>query len=222
MPMKDESGKRYGKLLVTDKFESVPYKGVYYIKYLCICDCGIEKWIKACNLRAGRAMSCGCGRKDNPNFGFSRISKDSKYFFKSWLSFWRAKAKRDELSFDLTMEDLDNLYDKQEGKCFYTGDTFILAANAKFCIKETNISIDRIDITKGYSIDNVVFCLKMVNISRNVYTQQEFITMCRRVANNPLLTEESLENLPNRWYNKTTREMESNTPIQLTSERYSD
>lgn len=205
MPKKNESGKRYGKLVVTEKFESRPYKGIYYILWWCICDCGIEKWIKGSNLRAGRAVSCGCGRAENENWGQKIIPKDSKYFFKTWLNAWKSKAKRDNREFSLTLGELDNQYEKQNGRCYYTNDNLILADRAKFCVQDTNISIDRIDINQGYTASNIVFCLKMVNIARNMYSQQEFITMCRRVANNPNLEDkESLEALPNKWKNRYT------------------
>ena len=32
--------------------------------YLCLCECGIEKWVKPCSLRNGDSKSCGCLRSE--------------------------------------------------------------------------------------------------------------------------------------------------------------
>lgn len=188
MTFKSEANKRYGKLFVTETWRNKTMKKhVRYIEWWCKCDCGVEKWIKGCNLRAGRAVSCGCGRAEHPDWGQKVIPKDSKYFFKNWYNIWKRKAIGVNREFTLKFEDLDFLYERQDGKCFYTGVPFILSKSSRNCLYETNISLDRIDNEKGYTLENIVLCLKMVNISRNVYTQDDFISMCRQVANNPTL-----------------------------------
>lgn len=60
MIIKDETGKRYGRLIVLKKVESKGNRAMY----LCKCDCGNEKIICGRNLREGRTMSCGCLRKE--------------------------------------------------------------------------------------------------------------------------------------------------------------
>lgn len=58
--MKDETGKRYGRLTVLDR--------VYYPSALaywrCKCDCGNTVMICGVHLRDGRTKSCGCLRKE--------------------------------------------------------------------------------------------------------------------------------------------------------------
>lgn len=197
-PLMNESGKVYGKLTVLNKWRSVQSKsGLYNIEWFCECSCGNKKWLKGSNLRANRVHSCGCLRRENPNWGQKPIEKDSKYFFKNWFNIWERKSTLAGKIFTLTLEELDLIYEKQKGLCFYTGEELILANSARNCMKETNISIDRIDNDKGYELDNIVLCSKMVNISRNTYTQQEFITMCRCVANNQSLNHILNCELPN-------------------------
>lgn len=176
-------GDRYGKMTVGNQSKSRKYGKFNYIVWLCHCDCGNSKWVKGCNLRAGRCHSCGCSRTQNPKWGQKAIAKNSKYFFRSWLNVWKSKStKRRDMEFTLTLDDLDKLFDRQAGECYYTGERLILATGAKFAIAETNISIDRIDNSKGYTADNVVLCTKQVNVCRNLLTQSEFVKMAHNIA----------------------------------------
>lgn len=52
-------GKKYGKLLVVRQVE--PSKSGH-TRYLCKCDCGVEKIFQAQNIRTGKSESCGCER----------------------------------------------------------------------------------------------------------------------------------------------------------------
>jgi hypothetical protein len=52
-------GKKFGILLVKEK-------GAYVsgtTKWLCLCECGVEKFVGSQNLRNGSTQSCGCRRK---------------------------------------------------------------------------------------------------------------------------------------------------------------
>ena len=51
------TGQRFGKLTVVNRHE----RGSWW----CLCDCGQEKPIRGCHLRAGRTKSCGCLRIAN-------------------------------------------------------------------------------------------------------------------------------------------------------------
>lgn len=53
------AGKRYGKLTVTESWRLDTKRRA---EWLCLCDCGAEKWVNGANLRAGYSKSCGCAR----------------------------------------------------------------------------------------------------------------------------------------------------------------
>lgn len=57
-------GQKFGKLLVVDKANDyIDPKSKKHIKqYLCQCDCGTIKVIRASNLKSGVSKSCGCER----------------------------------------------------------------------------------------------------------------------------------------------------------------
>jgi len=50
-------------------------------------------------------------------------------------------------------------------------------------VNANTASLDRIDSSKGYIEGNVQWVHKMVNMSKQQYTQEEFINMCIAVAN---------------------------------------
>ena len=50
-------------------------------------------------------------------------------------------------------------------------------------LNKMNKSLDRVDSSKGYIEGNVQWVHKMVNMSKQQYTQEEFIEMCTAVVN---------------------------------------
>lgn len=63
--------------------------------------------------------------------------------------------------YNLTREYIQELLERQEYKCYYTG------VSLKIGNKLTNPTIDRIDSSKGYIIGNVVICTEIANIMKN-------------------------------------------------------
>ncbi len=63
--IKNLKGQRFGRLVVPDKYEL--RKGYKSTKayWLCLCDCGNEKWIRGTSITGGESMSCGCYMKEN-------------------------------------------------------------------------------------------------------------------------------------------------------------
>lgn len=58
--LKDETGNRYGRLLVLSKGET-KYGNIYWN---CLCDCGKTISVNGYQLRSGRTQSCGCLRNE--------------------------------------------------------------------------------------------------------------------------------------------------------------
>ena len=57
MPFIDLTGQRYGTLTVIERAPNRKSKACW----LCQCDCGARKEVRAANLRNGNTHSCGCG-----------------------------------------------------------------------------------------------------------------------------------------------------------------
>ena len=48
----------------------------------------------------------------------------------------------------------------------------------------TTASLDRIDSKKGYTIDNVQWVYKKINMMKQNYDQKEFVNLCCLIAEN--------------------------------------
>lgn len=91
----------------------------------------------------------------------------------------KSRAKTKNINFDFTVEDFLKLYIKQNGNCFYSG--LPMSIN----IDDNRImSIDRINSDLGYTKDNCVLTIRVVNIMKNNLSFSEFIKMCQIISNN--------------------------------------
>lgn len=82
-------------------------------------------------------------------------------------------AKDRGLVWDLTEE---QMYANYDGTCNLTGWSIGISYTDK------TASLDRIDSSKGYIVGNIQWVHKMVNMTKNVYSQDKFIEMCKAVA----------------------------------------
>lgn len=81
---------------------------------------------------------------------------------------------------DLAEKDLINLYEKQEGKCHYTG--IKLVSQSQDSRKFDLLSLDKKNPIDGYTIENVVFCCWGVNQMKRDLPYDEFIKICKAIA----------------------------------------
>ena len=92
-----------------------------------------------------------------------------------------AKSKRRGIKeFTITAEDLISLYREQEGRCVVSG---VILTHHKdgHGNKEFNISIDRIDNTLGYTLDNVRLVAYRLNMMRGGLTNDMFYWWVRTI-----------------------------------------
>lgn len=122
-----------------------------------------------------RARSLGVGKKTKmyldgriPNSIFSNMRRNSII----------KDVKKNKVS--VTREYLDELFDKQGGKCALTGFPIVLSLNPK----EMTASLDRIDSAAGYEIGNVQWVHRDINWMKNKFNDAYFYKMCKAVANN--------------------------------------
>ncbi len=100
-------------------------------------------------------------------------------FIEAKLSQAKRTAKKQNLIFNLTMEDILNVYQNQNGKCFYTGIEMQLRRNDDF-----SLSIDKKDRRLGYTKDNIVLCCWVINFMKNKIPIDSFIILCELVSKN--------------------------------------
>ena len=102
-----------------------------------------------------------------------------RYKLQQALKGTRRRSKEKNIYNDLTLDYLMYLWEKQHGKCALTG----IQMTYKFYEGRvnTNLSVDRIDSTKGYSKDNVQLVCMAANQMKNDLSIEEFVEMCEAV-----------------------------------------
>lgn len=167
-------GERFGSLVVT-KILPNKQSGDYMVtKRLCKCDCGKEIETYTNSLSRGKSKSCGCSKQAKPLIG--KIHK------KYWYYVVRG-AKDRNLEFLITPEDAWNKFMDQKGICALSGIKLKFSDNPSNQ-KPGTASLDRIDSSKGYTIDNIQWVHKKVNIMKNKLLEKDFIKFCEKIVNN--------------------------------------
>lgn len=101
--------------------------------------------------------------------------------YSGFREFLRRARNRNRLG-DLTLDDLFEQWNKQNGKCPYTGIELKLPqARVKHQMFET-ASLDRINSNKPYEKNNVVFVSTPINYMKNSMTEEETIVFCKKIA----------------------------------------
>lgn len=96
-------------------------------------------------------------------------------------SFWahiKCNARARGLAFDITIQDALDLFRQQEGLCALSGTILILDERDG----ERTASLDRIDSGEGYTLDNIQWLHKDVNLAKRCLLNSEFVAMCSLIA----------------------------------------
>lgn len=136
--------------------------------------CGINFWASRTNTKYCNNF---CGR-DNRDY--------TEVYFREKATRTKHNAKSRDIQYDLTWLDLKKVYDNQRGLCYYTK----LPLNLIFASKPERrttfdqLSIDRIDSNKGYTLDNIVLCCLAINMMKNEFDLKELTIMLEAVCEN--------------------------------------
>ena len=165
-------GDRYDRLVilkfVRDKGTSERFGKRQLV--VCRCDCGRVVTMRTSLLKINQTNNCGC----RPRGLWQGIGDLSKTYF----THVQRNATIRGLPCQVTHEQLWRLFQKQDGKCALSGLPLSLALHAK---DVATASLDRIDNTQGYTLDNVQWVHKDINKAKLDFTQNRFIEICRLV-----------------------------------------
>lgn len=162
----DYIGKEFGDWTVLRKDKNK------HSTWICKCKCGIEKSVKSCNLLSNSSTKCnnctktGCGEITGTR----------------WSNIKNSASQRN-LEFSITVQEAWKIFLKQNRKCNLSG-TPICFAKRHPTRTASTASLDRIDSKLGYVKNNVQWVYKKINMMKQGYSQQEFITLCKMVAKN--------------------------------------
>jgi hypothetical protein len=135
------------------------------------------------------------------NFG-NKANKDTSYLrnivrtddlspFRNHLKVMRKSAKHRNHECSVTLLDLKALWEKQKGVCPCTGWNLVLLPSTtdyeNTALTINRASVDRIDSSQGYTIENIQFVAVIANFAKNVFTEAELINFCHDVYNYRIL-----------------------------------
>ena len=97
-------------------------------------------------------------------------------------AFIRQLVRKKEMRLSLTPEYYIELFYKQNGKCAISGRDMTHELGRG--LVNTNISIDRIDPSRGYEKGNIQLVCRQANTMKYICTKEELISWCRDIINN--------------------------------------
>jgi hypothetical protein len=162
-------------------FGNLTVTGLAYMKnktsyWNCDCVCGKNIVVKRGFLTDGRVRSCGCIRKGKTSANWTGHGDISG----SLYARIKKRANKKDIPFGVTIEELNDLYENQKGKCALTGMEITLPGNS---LTAFTASLDRIDSAKGYLPGNCQWVHKDVNFMKQSFSESYFIELCGKVVN---------------------------------------
>ena len=92
------------------------------------------------------------------------------------------KYSRKDFVWEIESQYVEQLWDKQEGKCALSG--MYLTWQAGEGRQDFNVSIDRKDPNKGYIIGNIQLVAQRVNMMKHTLGDSEFYWWCKNITHN--------------------------------------
>lgn len=97
-----------------------------------------------------------------------------------WLAA-KSRAEKTGIVFDISVQQLEDLWSHQAGKCFYSGFDMLTDVEAGVGPGTYAMSIDRMDNSVGYVLGNVVLCCSIVNIMKSQLSHDEFLRIVNAI-----------------------------------------
>lgn len=113
-------------------------------------------------------------KKDNAKIRKSFDTGDLKLYFRKRECWLRGNSKFKNIKYDLDCEYLLEIWNKQDGKCYYTNLPIKNSIKQKGFQAWDSPSVDRLDPDKGYTKGNIVWCIFAVNAFKQRLNETEF------------------------------------------------
>ncbi len=154
--------------------------------------CNISKWmmqheefIDLCRKVDDHSLHISPGEKDQIDPTTLRIDSSFKKVVKKCFSNLIGRNR----DVEITKEDIIDLYIKQRGRCALSNVKMTYISTPDFKkVKRINmshfhnLSVDRIDSSKGYVLNNIQLVIMKVNYSKLDLDQNDYISLCKEIA----------------------------------------
>lgn len=95
----------------------------------------------------------------------------------------RNSSKRRGVEYNINIDYIKSIYEKQQGLCYYTNIKMDLTFNNK---SPKQISIDRIDPSLGYIVGNIALCCLSINYCKNNFTSDVLLNFLSEIKANEI------------------------------------
>lgn len=156
--------------------EEIPLSRGVARRFLCTCVCGVEKQVYYSHLKRGASKSCGCKNPRGPkHYKWTGHGEIPGAYWKKIIATAEGRRGRSPVPITISIKFAWNLFLNQNRKCALSG------VDLEFG-KQQTASLDRIDSNLGYTKNNVQWVHKDINKMKNVFPNDYFIEMCRKVS----------------------------------------
>ncbi len=92
--------------------------------------------------------------------------------------------KRSKKENKLSLQDLKDLWEKQNGVCPYSGVSMVLPTHSNTTVPhDVAASLDRINSSLGYQVGNVQFVVRAINLMKNTMTHEQTVQFLQTITN---------------------------------------
>lgn len=133
-----------------------------------------------------------CSASCSSNYFVNKNRSEASKLFDRYLNAIRKRSDieksniaRKNIIYNVTVDDLYDIWKKQNGICVYTGVKLTLKNKNSINVCSNNFmaSVDRIDSSKGYTKDNIQFISRTANLAKHTMSHEEMVEFCKIVAN---------------------------------------
>lgn len=137
-----------------------------------------------------------------------------KYAIDGWKGHEKLKdlkrtAKRCNVPFNLTSQDIQNAFDRQKGLCYYSKIPMEKKTNSTY-----GISVDRIIPANGYVPENIALCCYIINVMKLDMSYEVFLNMCKKIVKNQLPIKKGLGQRLDEFNKKNFYGSQNSAPVK--------
>lgn len=185
---KDLTKVSFPNITVLERVDEIKPNGKIRTKWRCKCTCGQSFERRHDYIVSNPNCSCGClhptkGIKKNRQYGNkSKNWRGYQEIRSGHFSLIKNRAKKSNIDFNITIEYIWDLYEKQNRSCALTGRPISFKQSRRTTEEETTASLDRINSNLGYIEGNIQWVHKDVNLMKNHFNQDYFIKTCQEIV----------------------------------------
>lgn len=188
----DYTGQKFWSLEVTGLYGRVS-KGRSW--WVCSCACGGEKICRLDALKSGVNKDCGCGERERRQRGAVEANRKVGRVGGLHKDIYVYKSNAAGRGFEWALSDQEAT-DLMLGDCHYCGQEPSGGVSTKMLNKiPFRNGIDRVDSSRGYSLDNVVSCCAACNLGKGKMSTDQFLSWIKRVQSHQDATKSNFPDL---------------------------